>query len=145
MKSKFTGNMFGLAGIYIVTMLLTVCTLGIGAPWAMCMLTKWTTKHTVIDGKRLQFDGKGGGFFGLTVACCLPMLLIAGLMYYTTAYVQDPSMAVLLTAVTGVLCFFYVFWLAIRMQKWVVKHTHFESATEATQADFAEKAEMDLD
>ncbi len=145
MKSKFTGNLFGLMGIYIVSMLLTACTLGIGAPWAACMLTRWTTKNTVIDGKRLQFDGKGGGFLGLMVLCCLPLLVIYGLLIYTMYYVQDPSMAVLLTAVACVLSFLYIFWYAIRMMKWAVKHTHFETVTEMAKDDFSENSEMDMD
>ncbi len=32
-------------------------TLGICAPWGMCILHNWKIKHTVIDGHRLYFDG----------------------------------------------------------------------------------------
>ena len=145
MKSKFTGGMFGFMGIYIVAMLLTVCTLGIGAPWAACMMTRWTTKNTVIDGKRLQFDGKGGGYWGLILLCSLPLMAICTLMSYTTYYVQGPSMAVLLTVAAGVLSFLYFFWFAIRMQKWTVKHTHFEKVEELNKDDMSENMEMDMD
>lgn len=145
MKSKFTGGMFGFMGIYIVAMLLTVCTLGIGAPWAACMLSKWITANTIIDGKRLQFDGKGGGCLGLILLCSLPLLAIGALVYYTMNYVQDPSMAVLLTVVSGVMSSLYVFWFAIRMQKWTVKHTHFEKVEELNKEDMSESMEMDMD
>ncbi len=148
MKSKFTGNLFGLMGIYIVSLLLTVCTLGIGAPWAACMIARWTAKNTVIDGKRLQFDGKGGKYLGLIALCCIPLLVIYGLMFYTTYYVQDPSMAVLLTSVTSVLAFLYIFWYAIRIIKWLTKHTHFESIAPITREDVeevSEVAEMSMD
>ena len=146
MKSKFTGNLFGLMGIYIVSFALTVCTLGIGAPWAACMLTRWTTKHTVIDGQRLRFDGKGGDYFKLIVLCTLPLFAIFGLTFYTTYYVQDPSMAVLLMGAACVLSVLYVFWYTIRILKWSAKYTHFETTPVIVKEDIDEvAAEMNVD
>ena len=52
MESKFDGRLIGLIGINILQFLLTVITIGIGTPWAVCMKERWMAKHTVIDGER---------------------------------------------------------------------------------------------
>ena len=41
MESKFTGGLLGLIGISILQYLICAFTLGIGAPWAICMKEKW--------------------------------------------------------------------------------------------------------
>ena len=63
-NSKFTGGIFGLIGISALASLLTICTCSIGAPWAFCMVQRWYTKHTTIDGQPLYFDGTGGQLWG---------------------------------------------------------------------------------
>ena len=64
MESKFTGGLLGLIGINILAGLITIVTLGIGAPWAICVRERWIARHTVIDGRRLYFDGTGAQLFG---------------------------------------------------------------------------------
>ena len=39
-------------------------TLGIATPWAVCTMQNWKTKHTLVDGQRLYFDGTGAQLFG---------------------------------------------------------------------------------
>ena len=39
--SCFTGGLFSYLGIYILGAVITVLTLGIAFPWAVCMLYKW--------------------------------------------------------------------------------------------------------
>ena len=87
MESKFTGGLLGLIGIGILQFFLILFTLGIGAPWAVCLGQRWTAKHTIIDGHQLVFDGTGGqlGIYG--------------------------------------------FWLNIKMQQWITKHTHMVHST----------------
>lgn len=99
MESKFDGRLLGLIGIGILQGLLTVITLGLGAPWAVCMKERWMAKHTVIDGKRLVFDGKGGQLFGHYIKWFLLTIITLGI---------------------------YSFWLGIKMKQWVVSHTHHE-------------------
>ena len=130
MKSKFTGNTFGLIGMYIVVLDLTTITMGIGAPWAVCMFMRWTVKHTIIDGQQLRFDGKGGRYFGKLLLWSIPGMLIGGLTVYTMFYVQDIATATLLTVAISVLMLFYVFWLMIRELKWFTKNTHFVNGVE---------------
>ena len=99
MESKFDGRLLGLIGIGILQVLLTAITLGLGAPWAVCMKERWMAKHTVIDGKRLVFDGKGGQLFGHYIKWFLLTIITLGI---------------------------YSFWLGIKMKQWVVSHTHHE-------------------
>ena len=44
----------------MLAFLLTFFTFDFGFPWALCMKQNWKAKHTLIDGKRLQFTGNGG-------------------------------------------------------------------------------------
>lgn len=55
-ESYFDGGLFSYIGHAILAILITVLTLGICAPWGMCILYNWKVKHTVIDGHRLYFD-----------------------------------------------------------------------------------------
>ena len=99
MESKFTGGLLGMIGIGILQALIITFTLGFGAPWAICLKESWYVKHTVIDGRKLTFDGTGAQLFGNYIKWFL------------------------LTLVT---CGIYSFWLTIKMQQWVTKHTHME-------------------
>lgn len=58
--SYFDGSVLGLIGWRILAFLITSVTLGIGAPWAKCLLYSYQFKHTVYNGKRLRFKGTGG-------------------------------------------------------------------------------------
>ena len=96
-ESKFDGGLLGLIGINLLSGFLTLITLGLGLPWATCLKQKWFTSHTVIDGKRLCFDGTGGQLFGNYIKWFLLIIITIGI---------------------------YAFWLSIKMQKWITKHTH---------------------
>ena len=52
-NSYFDGDLATYIGTSILATLITVFTLGICAPWGICMMYNWKIKHTVIDGKRL--------------------------------------------------------------------------------------------
>ena len=96
-ESKFTGGLLGLIGISILQVLLTVITLGLAYPWAVCMKERWIAKHTIIDGKQLVFDGTGVQLIGKYLLWWFLTLITFGI---------------------------YSFWLNIKMKQWVVKHTH---------------------
>ncbi len=102
MESKFNGGLLGLIGISLLQILLTVCTLGIAFPWAVCLKESWIAKHTVIDGRQLYFDGNGGQLFGNYIKWLLLTIITLGI---------------------------YAFWLSIKMKQWVTKHTHMVSLT----------------
>lgn len=96
-ESQFDGGLLGLIGISILQGLLIGITLGIGTPWAICMKERWIARHTVIDGRRLVFNGTGGQLFGNYIKWFLLTLITFGI---------------------------YSFWLSIKMKQWIVKHTH---------------------
>ena len=97
-RSEFTGGLLGLIGINILQGLLILISLGLGAPWAVCLKERWIAKHTYIDGRQLMFDGTGGQLFGSYIKWFLLTIITLGI---------------------------YSFWLEIKMKQWLVKHTHF--------------------
>ena len=98
MESKFTGGLLGMIGIGILQGLIITFTLGLGLPWAVCLKQRWIAKHTVIDGRKLTFDGTGGQLFGNYIKWFLLTIITFGI---------------------------YGFWLTIKMQQWITKHTPF--------------------
>ena len=98
-KSYFDGGLGGLIGKSILAFLITLFTLGICYPWALCIIEKWYTHHTVINGKRLQFTGKAMELFGTWIKIILLTLITLGI---------------------------YSLWAGIAIKKWKVKHTVFE-------------------
>ena len=101
MESKFTGRLIGLIGRSICAYLLTLVTFGIAAPWALCIVQRWYINNTVVDGRRLRFDGTGGQLFGKYLLWMLLCIVTCGI---------------------------YSFWLVIKMQQWITSHTHMEPA-----------------
>ena len=109
MESKFNGGLLGLIGISILQAIVSVFTLGIGVPWAVCIKERWVAKHTVIDGKQLKFDGNGGQLFGTYIKWFLLCIVTIGV---------------------------YSLWIPIKMKAWTAKHTHFVE-TVAAEANVA--------
>ncbi len=97
-RSEFTGGLLGLIGINILQGLLIMLSLGLGAPWAICLKERWIAKHTYIDGRQLAFDGTGAQLFGSYIKWFLLTIITLGI---------------------------YGFWLEIKMKQWLIKHTHF--------------------
>lgn len=98
MKSEFNGGLFESIGIGVVQCLICLFTLGLGTPWSVCLRERWRAQHTIIDGKQLAFDGKGGQLFGNYLKWFFLTIITLGI---------------------------YSFWLSIKMKAWVVSHTHF--------------------
>ena len=97
-KSFFDGGLFQLLGWRILGSIITVCTLGICYPWAICMVYNWEASHTVIGGRRLGFNGKAIQLFGLWIKWFLLSIVTLGI---------------------------YGFWVAISLKKWKTSHTYF--------------------
>lgn len=102
-ESYFDGRTIQLIGWRLLGLLLTGITLGIGAPWAQCMILRWEVRHTVINGKRLCFTGRGLQLLG--------KYLLWGLLTVITLGI-------------------YAIFIPVRMQKWRVSHTHFDTGHE---------------
>ncbi len=84
-------------GINILQALLIFVTVGIGAPWAICMKQRWIAGHTYIDGHQLAFDGTGSQLIGKYILWLLLTVVTLGI---------------------------YSFWLEIKLKQWLVSHTH---------------------
>jgi uncharacterized membrane protein YjgN (DUF898 family) len=97
-KSYFDGTLLQFIGWNILGSLVTVFTLGICYPWALCMIYGWKINHTVVNGRRLKFTGTAVGLFGNWIKWVLLCVVTLGI---------------------------YSFWLFIALEKWKVKHTIF--------------------
>lgn len=96
-ESYFDGGLLSYIGHSIVATLITIFTLGICAPWGICIMINWKVKHTVIDGHRLYFDGKAIQLFGNWIKWLILTIITIGI---------------------------YSFWLNIKLNQWITKHTH---------------------
>ncbi len=99
MESYFDGGLLQKTCWRILGILITICTLGICFPWAICMIIDWETKHTVIEGRRLCFDGSAIQLFGNWIKWLILMTITLGI---------------------------YGLWVSIKMKQWITKHTHFQ-------------------
>lgn len=97
-ESFFDGGLLQLIGWKILGFFVTIFTLGICYPWALCMVYSWEIKHTVVEGRRLYFDGTAIQLFGNWIKWLLLCIITLGI---------------------------YAFWLSISIKRWKVKHTHF--------------------
>ncbi len=70
------GQYFGT--VFIHLFLLGIITFGIYSAWAWVRLMKLKATHTLIDGKEVSFQGKGGELFGLVLIQGLLTLLTFG-------------------------------------------------------------------
>lgn len=95
-NSYFDGGLLQLIGWRLLGFIITIFTLGICYPWALCMVYSWEAKHTVINGHRLYFDGTALQLFGNWVKWLLLTIITLGI---------------------------YGFWLQIKIKQWKTKHT----------------------
>lgn len=94
--SYFDGTTLQLIGWRLLAFLINSITLYIAYPWTACMLARWETKHTVINGRRLAFTGKGSQLFGRYILWIFLTIITFGI---------------------------YSIWLSLGIKKWLVKHT----------------------
>ncbi len=99
LKSEFDGKLLQLIGWYLLGLLVSCVTLGLGAPFAKCFILNWQYKHTKINGRRLCFDGNGFQLLGNYIKWTFFSIITLGI---------------------------YLIFLPVAWNKWVVKHTHYE-------------------
>ena len=97
-NSYFDGGLLQLIGWHLLGGLITLLTLGICYPWACCMVYRCEINHTVVCGRRLQFNGTAVGLFGNWIKWALLTIITLGI---------------------------YGFWVSIKLKKWKVAHTAF--------------------
>lgn len=97
-NSYFDGGLIEFVGLNILGGIITVFTLGICLPWALCLIYGWRINHTVVDGRRMKFNGKASGLFGNWIKWFFLTVITFGI---------------------------YSFWLFIKLEQWKVKNTTF--------------------
>lgn len=97
-ESRFEGSVIEFIFYCIVCAAINIFTLGIGFPWADVIFQRWICENTVIDGKRLQFDGTGAQLFGNYIKWWFFTVITLGI---------------------------YGFWVFNKITHWRTKHTHF--------------------
>ena len=97
--SYFDGGLLELIGWRFLAFLISTITLGIARPWAKCMLYSYQLNHTVYNGKRLKFEGKGGDLF---------------VNYFKWIFFTIITLGI------------YAFFIPVRKTKWVISNLHFE-------------------
>ena len=95
----FDGGALSYLRTGLLAAIITICTFGIGFPFALVLLERWRVRHTYIDGQRLIFTGTGLGLFCLVARCLLLIMFTFGI---------------------------YSFWVVPRLQGWRVEHTGFD-------------------
>ena len=99
-ESYFDGGLLSYVGHSILAGLITILTLGICAPWGICIMINWKVQHTVIDGHRLAFDGTATQLFGNWIKWLLLSIITLGI---------------------------YSFWVFIKLEDWKARNTRFVS------------------
>ena len=94
---QFDGGAGSFFLVGLAQFLLTLFTLGLALPWALCMRYRWQAQHTLVYGRRIVFTGTGGGLFGNYVKWWFFMIITLGI---------------------------YSFWVIPRLTRWVVEHQH---------------------
>lgn len=98
MGSRFEGGLLGLIFINLLAALISVLTLGIAVPWAMCLKYDWEISNTVINGRRLMFIGSGSSLFLNYIKWWLLTIITFGI---------------------------YGFWVYIKLLQWKTENTVF--------------------
>lgn len=62
-KFVYLGNAGSLFGIFIVNLLLSICTLGIYSFWGKTRIRRYMTSHLSLNKDRLEYTGTGGELF----------------------------------------------------------------------------------
>ena len=99
--SYFDGKGITIFGLLILTSIVGAITCSIGTPWMLCKIIKWRKSHTVIDGKRLDFNGTGGSLLGHWIVWSLLSIITCGI---------------------------YSFWAYTAFKRWELEHTTYEGS-----------------
>jgi hypothetical protein len=78
--------------------ILSAITLTIMEPWCYCWIEAYKAKNTVIDNKRIVFDGHGGALFGHWILWLFLSIITLGI---------------------------FAWWVPAKLENWRLNHIHF--------------------
>ncbi len=99
----FDGGALTYWGTQVAAFFITLVTLGFAYPFALVLKLKWRTKHTKVNGVPLVFNGTAFGLIGRWLLWWLLTMVTFGI---------------------------YSFWVAPRLNGWIVEHTDFNSSAQ---------------
>lgn len=128
-SSYFDGTLLGFIGNRLLAWLLTIITLGIAAPWAVCMRKQWELEHTVVNNHRMKFTGNAAEAIGTWILYLICSYLALGAAAFLCNSLGDISReAQIAGCVATLVCFLlYVPFTKIHIMKWIAKYTVFDS------------------
>ena len=101
-ESRFDGTALQMWWVNLGTTFLRYFTLGIGYPWAIVIKHRFITRHTIVDGRRLRFDGTGAQLIGTWMKIWI---------------LSIPTLSI-----------YWAFWGELTIQRWLARHTHVDLA-----------------
>lgn len=96
----FDGGALTFLGTKLLGIIVTLFSLGICFPWAICMHYNWEIKHTIIEGRRMKFHGSAFGLFGTWIKWWIFIILTMGI---------------------------YGFWVYPSLKRWIAHNTTVEA------------------
>lgn len=108
-RSYFDGGILPLLGWHCLAGLICILSLGIAYPWAKCMVLRWETAHTVINGRRLRFTGTGKDLIW--------------------KYLLWGFLTIITLGVFGI-------WFGLNLKRWQVRHTVYEDGETPVESRF---------
>lgn len=93
-ESDFDGGVLDYIGMNFASLFLFIITLTLGLAWVICYRKRWHIHHTIVQGRRLKFTGKGIQLFGNIIKWVFLTLITIGI---------------------------YGFWLPVKIKKWYAK------------------------
>ena len=97
MESRFTGSLVDCVIVNLVAGFVSVLSLGLLSPWAICYYYRYIASHTIIDRNQLRFDGTASQLWGQWFKWLFFIIITVGI---------------------------YTFWVGLRLEQWRVCHTH---------------------
>jgi len=107
--SYFDGKLIQLVGWGLLGIIIIPFSLGFAFPWWLCKIYGWKVNHTIVEGKRLKFNGTGISLFGHWILWSFLTIITLGI---------------------------FGWWFIISVNKWLAKNTVFaETESWATTTD----------
>ncbi len=78
MESYFDGGLVGFIVLQITNLFITLLSIGIAYPYVIARSFKWEVEHTVINGKRLKFNGTGRSLVWFWIKWAFILLITVG-------------------------------------------------------------------